>query len=218
MLPSPGFISDSVLEQKAIDLLREHERKRDTKISLPVPIVSIIEHTLGLRIVWVEIEELPDEIILARIDPDYLGYPTIQMNEARSDHFEQYFGTENFSLAHEVAHWVLHYGRGNGRQLGFTSTIFDRETQETLDRRMNDGDRRELQAERFAAFLLLPEYLTLAAARSCDLGSWSQIAAFSRKCGVSKRAMTRRLEALGLITLKNGQLVDPRDPGIVSSF
>ncbi len=69
MLPPPEFIPDTVLEQRALDLVREHERRKGVKITLPVPIESVIEQTLDLRVVWVPIEELPGEIILARIDP-----------------------------------------------------------------------------------------------------------------------------------------------------
>jgi IrrE N-terminal-like domain len=201
MLPAPEFIPDAVLEQRAIDLLREHERRKRTCVSLPVPIESIVEHTLGLRVVWLPIEEQPGEIILARIDPDYLGHPTIQMNENRTAHFEEFFGTEQFSLGHEVGHWLLHYGRGLGRQLALLPGTTDGASAVVLCRRMRDCDRRELQADRFAAYLLLPEYLLRSVVGGYDLARWAGIAALARDCGVSKRAMVRRLDGLGLICL-----------------
>ena len=156
MLPWPEFIPDGVLEQRAIDLLREHERRSGAPVCLPVPIEAIVERTLGLRVVWLPIEERPGEIILARIDPDYRGHPTIQMNENRVAHFEEFFGTEQFSLAHEAGHWVLHYGRGRGRQLGLLPGTTEGTSTSVLCRRMSDGDRRELQADRFAAYLTYP--------------------------------------------------------------
>lgn len=200
-LPSPGFIPDAVLEQRALDLLREHERRTGAPASLPVPIDAIVERTLGLRVVWLPIEQLPGEIILARIDPDYRGHPTIQMNENRVSHFEEYFGTEQFSLAHEAGHWVLHYGRGRGRQLGLLPDTAEQADTVVLCRRMSDGDRRELQADRFAAYLLLPEHLVLPVADRYDLVRWSGVARLARDCGVSKRAMARRLDCLGMIRL-----------------
>ncbi len=207
-LPSPEFIPDSVLEQRALDLLREHERRKGSSVALPVPIESIIEHTLGLRVVWLPIEERPGEIILARIDPDYLGLPTIQMNENRAAHFEEFFGTEQFSLAHEVGHWILHYGRGHGRQLALLPETNEQTNGPLLCRRVSDGDRRELQADRFAAFLLLPEYLLRRVADPYALVRWAGVTALARHCGVSKRAMVRRLEGLGLIALgPTGELI-----------
>src|SRR5438874_1204536 len=101
ILPAADFIPDVALERRALRLIREYEQQRHLPVSLPVPIEKIIEHTLRLRVVWLPIEEEPGEIVLARIDPDFEGYPTIQMNELRKAHFEDYFGTDAYSLAHE---------------------------------------------------------------------------------------------------------------------
>ncbi|MDP9364055.1 MAG: ImmA/IrrE family metallo-endopeptidase [Chloroflexota bacterium] len=207
-LPSPRFIPDAVLERRALDLLREHERRTGSPISLPVPIDAIVERTLGLRVVWLPIEEQPGEIILARIDPDYRGHPTIQMNENRVAHFEGFFGTEQFSLAHEAGHWVLHYGRGRGRQLGLLPDTAEQADAVVLCRRMSDGDRRELQADRFAAYLLLPEHLVRPAVARFDLIRRGDVTRLARDCGVSKRAMARRLDSLGMVHLGvNGELL-----------
>lgn len=211
MLPSPEFIPDSVLEQRAIDLLREHERRKGLISSVPVPIEAIVEHTLGLRVVWLPIEEFPGEIILARLDPDYLGHPTIQMNENRTGHFDEFFGTEQFSLAHEAGHWVLHFGRGRGRQLGLLPGTADQGDAPILCRRMSDSNRRELQAERFAAFLLMPEHLVRPAAARHNVIHWTGIKSLAHDCGVSKRAMALRLDALGMIRLgPAGELMPAR--------
>ncbi len=200
-LPAPPFILDARLEQRALRLLGEYERERGTTITLPIPVEKIIERTLGLGLVWLPIMELPGDIILARIDPQYLGQPTIQMNEYRRDHFEAYFGTEAFSLAHEAAHWVLHYDRGRSEQLGIPGLTSATAGAPILCRRLSDGDRREFQAERFAAYLLMPELLLREAIRGLDLTSWSVIAALARTCGVSKRALTRRLIEIGEVTI-----------------
>lgn len=217
-LPSPEFMPDAVLEQRAVDLLREHERRKGLPVSLPVPIEAIVEHTLDLRVVWLPIEEIPGEIILARIDPDYRGHPTIQMNENRVAHFAEFFGTEQFSLAHEAGHWVLHYGRGRGRQLDLLPDVADLAGGSVLCRRMSDVARRELQADRFAAYLLLPEHLVRPVGNRYDLVRWSGVARFARDSGVSKRAMARRLDSLDLIRLDPaGELLPappPNSPGL----
>lgn len=209
-LPVPPFIPDADLERRASGVLRQYEQDRGRPVSLPVPIEHIIERTLSLQLVWVTIEEQPGEIILARIDPAYQGRPTIQLNERRQDHFEEYFGTEQYSLAHEVGHWVLHLDRGRSRQLGFQGFMGAEDTAPLLCRRMSDSDRREFQAERFAAFLIMPEDLIREAATGHDLTHWSSVAELARACGVSKRALVRRLDDLALVTVQpDGQLARP---------
>lgn len=200
-LPTPPFIPDAKLERRALRLLSEYERERGATVTLPIPVEKIVERTLGLGLVWLPIAEQPGDIILARIDPQYLGQPTIQMNEYRRDHFEAYFGTEAFSLAHEAAHWVLHYDRGQSEQLAIPGLTSAHAGAPILCRRMSDGDRREFQAERFAAYLLMPERLLREAICGLDLTSWSVIAALARTCGVSKRALTRRLEEIGEVII-----------------
>jgi hypothetical protein len=201
------FISNDNLEHRATQLLRRHQARRKKPITLPVPIESIIEDTLGLHLIWIPIEERPGEIILARIDPSFNGAPTIQMNENRRTHFDQYFGTEAYSLAHEAGHWDLHYAQGTrtGSQLGLPG--LDAHVPEpVLCRRMNDGDRREWQAERFAAYVLMPADLVMREVAGRDVASWTAIADLARRCGVSKLAMQFRLEDLGVIE------VGPRGP------
>ncbi len=70
-----------------------------------------------------------------------------------------------------------------------------------------DGDRRELQAERFGAFVLLPEHLLRPMLAGLDLSQWTVVAELGRDCGVSKTAIRRTLEQLGeLLVGPNGQL------------
>ncbi len=201
-LPPPKFIPDVELERHALDLLDEHEAKWQKRISLPVPIEAIIERTLGLRLIWLPIEEDVNELILARIVPDFLDFPTIQLNENRTDHFHRYFGTEQFSLAHEVAHWILHFERGANCQI---KSFANSDDHSCISEHFNESphsSRREIQANRFAAYLLLPKHLLRPYILSNDLSMEGSVAALGRRCGVSKRAMEIRLEQLGFIHLE----------------
>jgi hypothetical protein len=205
-LPTPDFVPDQVLARRALDLLREHERRSGEPVSLPVPIELIVEQTLQLRIVPVGIEEANGEVILARITPDYLGHPTIQLNERRMEHFEEYFGTEAFSLGHEAGHWVLHYDRGRSDQLSLPGILDgDLAPPFVLCRRLTSADRREIQAERFAAYLLMPENLVAELVRGRTLDVPNEIRDLARQCGVSRRAFVRRLEELGRIRPSLGE-------------
>ena len=208
-LPTAEFVPDMVLERRAISLLREHERRCGQRIELPVPIDLIIEQTLELRVVPVDIEEGPDEIVLARITPDSLGWPTIQLNDRRMRHFEEFFGTEAFSMAHEAGHWVLHYDRGQSRQPALPGLLDGAASNlPVLCRRVTSEDRREIQAERFAAYLLMPEHLVGPLVNNRKLDTWASMQVLARECGVSRRAFTLRLEQLGKIHLApNGTLM-----------
>lgn len=209
-LPAPDFVPDEVLAQRALALLREHERRSGERVSLPVPIELIVEQTLQLRIVPVDIEEVAGEVILARITPDYLGFPTIQLNERRMVHFEEYFGTEAFSIGHEAGHWVLHYDRGRTNQPSLPGLLDgDMAPPPILCRRLTTADRREIQAERFAAFLLMPEHLVAALVRGRRLDAPGETRELARHCGVSRRAFVRRLEELGCIRLSPDGSPDP---------
>lgn len=209
VLPSPEFIPDSVIEKRALRLLKEHEERWGVRVSLPIPVELIVERTLGLNLTWVEVQESADEIILARIDPDYFGRPTIQMNERQRQHFNDYFGTEAFSIGHEGGHWVFHYDRGRSNQASLPG-FCDSPSAPILCRRLTSEDRREIQAERFAAFLLMPEHLVLPLVNGHDLCRWSTIQQLARACGVSKRAFIRRLEALGRVAIgSDGRIRDP---------
>lgn len=210
ILPSPEFIPDAALERRALRLLREHEEICGEQIRLPVPVDLIVQRTLKLNVTWVEIEEPAGEIILARLTPDYLGKPTIQMNQRRLAHFDEYFGTEAYSLAHEGGHWIFHYNRGGSTQPPIPGLLDPSDDTPFLCRRLTAADRREIQAERFAAYLLMPDHLVTPLLSGWDLTRWTAIAELSRTCGVSKRAFVRRLEQLGRIQRTPGdQLVSP---------
>ena len=95
---------------------------------------------------------------------------------------------------------MLHYGRGRGVQAALAG-FFDDEDQPVLCRKLGDADRREFQAERFAAYLLLPEYLLRPRLEGLDLGRKSVLDDLARQCGVSRIAMRKRLHQLGAIVL-----------------
>jgi hypothetical protein len=207
MFPAVEFLPDAVIERRALAILREHEERAGKTVTIPIPIERILEKTLQLRLCWREIGEASNDIILARIDPSDDGYPTVQLNQRRLSHFETFFGTEQYSMAHEAGHWVLHLDRGRSSQLA----LFGLDGQDTvLCRRLSDHDRRELQAERFAAFLLLPEHLVRPLLSGRDLSRPSVIAELARFCHVSKTAMRKRLESLGEILVgPDGQIAVP---------
>jgi hypothetical protein len=202
VLPPVDWISDDVLEMRALKLLVEHEQRKGKILSLPVPVEKIVSATLGLAIEWTDDFdrwESDGGTVLACIDPSCRAEPTVFMNARHQQHFETYFGTEAFSLAHEGAHWDLHLHRGAvAQQLSFDPITV---APPVLCRQLGSHDRREIQAEKFAAYLLLPEHLVRPTIVGLDLARRSVFAGLARRCGVSKTALRKRLVQLDAIVV-----------------
>jgi hypothetical protein len=204
------FLSDDELERRANLLLRRWEEfDGNLLVQPPVPVSFIAEILLELRILWDVIDDTNDSPILACIRP---STKTITMNEARRNHFDVYFGTEEYTLAHEVGHWDLHVHETEYTQPPLLCDIDDAtETfmQSIQPTRLCRGDkhsRYEIQAERYASYLLMPTHLLLPAIDSLDLCQWATIYALREQFNVSPTAMCKRLEALGLIHVFEGRI------------
>lgn len=98
-----------------------------------------------------------------------------------------------FTLAHELGHYLLH--REQARVFIDASPIFFR------DERASEGtDHREVEANRFAASLLMPEAALreLVGTGPLDLFDERAVQRLAMRFGVSPQAMTIRLAMLGL--------------------
>jgi hypothetical protein len=131
------------------------------------------------------------------------------MNQKRRDHFDRYLGTGSYSQAHEAGYWILHFNRGRSEQLGLAG-FMEREDLEPLlcrhlaggtSKPLDNATRRELQAERFAAHLLMPEHLVRRRAAGVDLSRPGAVKSLAADCGVSRKALLRRLDELKVIRL-----------------
>ena len=187
-----GYVPDAVLEREALALLAAYENQEGAVIVPPVPIDLIVENLLQIDIDWAPLDLPSDERVLAAIELTPRRRRII-MNERERDHFERYSGTEAYSKAHEVGHAVLHLPHEPGMQpmLWRTDVVI------ALCRSLR-ADRREIQAERFAAYLLMPESLVRSATASRAITSWQQIYRLRDMFSVSVTAMTKRLVALNL--------------------
>jgi len=96
-----------------------------------------------------------------------------------------------FTIAHEIGHWVLHISAGK---------LYGCRPADIVEQPRARPDTRELrrieaEANRFAAELLMPETLVVAAAN--DLGS--NVAALADRFDVSVPAIRVRLQQFGLL-------------------
>ena len=179
-------------------VLRRHASATGAPVSLPIPIQLIIEQTFGLDILWEEIEEPPDYVILGGLEP---GDRRIVLNLLHEGLFDQYIGPEHFTLAHELAHWV--YDADNPNQ--FALDLGERPAERYCYHRDSPGLSedlriRELNANKLAAHLLLPGDLV----RRADIGEvLRDLPGTANRWGVSSTTLRIRLQELGLIPEQN---------------
>jgi tetratricopeptide (TPR) repeat protein len=192
--PQVPFISDASLEELADELLDRYEREIEPIFRPPVPVEGIADFLLELNLEWLEIPDTKTEPILAYLDP---RSKTIRLNERWLIYFEQYPGTYEYTLAHEIAHYQLHL-LGDEGQLGQAYVYRFQQMPK---------DRREWQAERFASYLLMPASLLLSAIEGENLYQWSTLYRLRDQFQVSITALRIRLEDLGYLHVTaNGQL------------
>lgn len=196
------YLAEAEIERRAEVMLASYEERWGEIDGPPVPVERLVEVHLDLRILWKEIPEVGEHTILAYIRP---SERTIVMNEAQLGHFERYLGTEVFTLGHEVGHWDLHVAKGS-RQLSFGG-----ESEREFVCRWREKDRREWQADRYAAALLMPEALVREAVAGLDLSLWRTLYRLKEAFAVSIMALRIRLEELGLIYRVEGRRIFVRE-------
>lgn len=178
----------------ASHVLARHASVAGKPVTLPVPIELIIEQTYGLEILWDEIPEPPDSVILGALAP---REQRIVLNVRHQDLFEQWLGPERFTLAHELAHWIYDAENPDQLALDLDSQPAEQYCYHRESPGLSETIRiREMNANKLAANLLLPEDLVRRADIEEVLGDFSGTAA---RWGVSRTTLRIRLQDLGLI-------------------
>jgi hypothetical protein len=159
---------------------------------LPVPVEQIIERCHGLYICWEPLPESPGEIVLGALDPPTR---TIVMNETHASSILRRLGPTNFTFGHELGHWL--YDAIPPEQ----GTLLDAGGERVLCQgslKLPDAARlREVNANKFAACLLMPRHLVLQQfPNDPSAGALQQCA---DAWGVSRQALVIRLGELGLV-------------------
>ena len=145
---------------------------------IPVPVESIAEDLLGLRI---------EERLLEWSGMLLPAERTIVLNLAESPRNDPPLRRHRFTIAHEIGHWVCHCLEGRAEAL---EPRYCRATDIA-----NDVDRRiEREANIFASELLMPEGAVRAA-----WDETQEVESVSARLDVSPSAMGWRLYNLGLV-------------------
>lgn len=163
------------IDCRAAELLRKHGL-----FAVPVDVTAVAER-IGASVVF---EDLDDDVsgFLLREK----GVSTIAVNK------QHHPNRQRFTLAHECGHLFLHADKGD--RLWLDKTLFFR------DGSSSTGDQfAEIEANQFAAGLLMPEELIVGMLGKERLISEIDVVRLAMRFEVSERAMTVRLISLGLI-------------------
>lgn len=185
--------SDQMHEVMAGNVIARHEQHCGNAVSFPIPVEMMIEDTYGLTILWDDIPEPAGSTILGALAP---AEKTIVLNARHEQLFDTYVGPLEFTLAHELAHWIYDADTPGQQQpeVGSQSEQFcyHRES-----KALNDTLRlRETNANKFASHLLMPSNLM---AREPVDDLLDDIRSNAARLGVSTTALWYRLEGLGLV-------------------
>ncbi len=146
------FRSDADIESAAQELLRRYAQWKGEAPRPPIPVDAIAEGVLGLTL---EVGDLCTKLG----KPDVLGATWLDDALVVIDSsLEGNEGRYCFTLSHELGHWQLH--RPLRERDKFTFPLFSREpgakASAAIVCREGQRDPSEIQADRFAAFLLMP--------------------------------------------------------------
>ena len=170
-------IGERLYEEPRAHALRERYLTLFGGPEIPVPVESIAEDYLGLRI-----EQ-------AYMDCSGMLLPTerlIRINAAEGPRNEAPLRRFRFTIAHELGHWICHALEGADPAVSYCRPI---DLTEAADRSL------EREANVFAAELLMPEPAVRAGWE--ELGSADALAS---RFDVSPSAMSWRLFSFGLLT------------------
>lgn len=149
---------------------------------LPVDVVEVARR-LGIPVVADPLEDSISAVLVVRA-----GRAAIGVNENHHPH------RQRFSIAHELGHYLLHRDAANVFVDG--SLTFFR------DEHSADGVyRQEIEANAFAAELLMPVALVRSEVQRCsvDVHDDGAVAQLATKFKVSQQALMIRLVRLGLV-------------------
>lgn len=154
---------------------------------LPVDVYAVAS-AYGVEVKEVPMEDSVSGILVIRDEHAAIG-----VNEAHHPN------RQRFSIAHELGHFMLHSKSSN---LFIDATpIFFRD-----DHSADGTEYQEIQANAFAAELLMPEKILREQLRNRPIDAFDDLPLrqLAARFGVSVQALSIRLTRLGLITLGDG--------------
>lgn len=204
------YISSEAMEDIALKILSEYKCNLENMLlTKPTPIEEIIEFHFDLDFRWEPIDHFDlDGNVMAAIIP---SQKLIIMNESQKEFFEKKIGTMNFTMAHELGHWVLHVDDKDNLQTVWSVN----ENQEVFYCRSHSiRSPIEQQADMFAGAILMPKPLIEKFInRFKETGNLEmrQLYNLANLFKVSISALCVRLDRLGLLYVHEGKVYNSRD-------
>jgi len=168
------------VDQHAEKILRETETYK-----VPVPI-EVVAQRLNLKTEAAALGDNVSGMLVVEDDRGAIGY--------NSSHARV---RQRFTVAHEIAHFILHLKKNRRSQLFIDPFLIFRRD----DNSATGNDKEEVQANRFGAALLMPATLLRKEIKKhgLDLDDEDALSFLAKRFHVSTVAMTYRLNALGLL-------------------
>lgn len=205
------FIKLSEMESITEKILTEVGYSLDcTGVPSAVLIDEIIEFRYKLDISWEEISHFcQDDLTMAAIIPKERK---IILNDSCKNIFEEKMGTLNFTMAHELGHWVLHVEDKQNRQ---TELAFDNINDTFYCRSFSEKPPIEYQADMFAGCLLMPKpvitQMVNLLKETCPVIKFPQLYRMRDLFQVSISALKVRLHELNLLYIHNGAIYKSKE-------
>lgn len=192
-------MSDAYIASAAGAVLRRYFARAPWR--LPVNVELMAEHLFDLVISWETLADEEGALTLGGVRP---RTRQLVLNDLARAFFEKNLGSENFTKAHEVAHIMLHVAAEPGAEPLFPEVLGPPPIVCTsaLTR-----PPREWQADRCAAYLLMPDDLLRAECMTRELVAWPPLYDLSRFLGVSISALCIRLQELQLVRIDGREII-----------
>jgi len=212
-----NYLSEQQIERDTLGLLETYFHEQGGSKQIPIPVDEILETHLGLSLDF-------DDLQTVLGVPDVLGALWVDRREVFIDQSlepeanPEMEGRFHFSVGHEIGHWRLHrqYLRVVDGQIATRSGNQAEPT--VICRNSQARERIEVQADIYAAHLLMP---TSAVVRRYEPDRYRSlerleildyvVPKLAEEFAVSRTAMRIRLENLGLLRIEHD--VDQRRLG-----
>lgn len=219
------YLADAKIDSAVNELLGKFSRISGTAVKPPIPVDDIVEKYLKVTL---EVLDLKSKLGTDVLGAAYFDENVIRVDEMLLDQE----GRLSFTLGHEVGHWQLH--RPIYEMDKVSGSLFGPKTAlPAFVCRSSAKPPAEVQADKFAARLLMPERFVRDAFRAVHgdgpvlirglrdrrsdasvVAPWSDVARAVMARGsftnVSVEAMRYRLDGLGLVSDADAARVQPR--------
>jgi len=144
--------------------------------------------SLDLRLLWEVLDDGEGGKVFGALIP---WERTVVLNQRHKDLLEEKPGLRRFTIAHEIAHWLLHVQPKLG-QMAFLDGI------EHVLCREHSKDPMEVQAEAYASYLLSPTDLLRQKIPTAPWSGWATVYRLAEAFEMTPTAMMVRLEIASL--------------------